>query len=137
TIAPVDVGTYSIISRASCYVNNTVVGVHITGHSTTTQNVSLTPSCGGLTGKITDSLTGHPIGGAVVTTTPGSYAASTDSGGVYRIPSMPKGTYSLTATKSCYATTTSIGVKIMAGSNTKNMSLAPSCGSVTGKVTDS
>ncbi|MFH2056736.1 MAG: TonB-dependent receptor [bacterium] len=51
-----------------------------------------------ISGRVTDSLTGEPVGGAIVTASPDGVSALTDPGGRFRITRLAPGTLSLQVT---------------------------------------
>ena len=90
-----------------------------------TQDLSLTPNT--LSGQVTDSLTGLPIGGATVSVTDSSnvvHTVSTDGTGHYAISNLPTGPATVTASKVGYASANSTPT-IVSGANTQNEVLTP------------
>jgi outer membrane receptor protein involved in Fe transport len=57
---------------------------------------------GSLSGRVTDATTGRPIGAVTVQLEEASLATSTDSEGQYRFPTVPVGTYTVTARRVGY-----------------------------------
>lgn len=89
-------------------------------------------------GSITGNVKGigsANLQGATITTSPGSYTATTDSSGNYTISNVTPNTYSVTASKTGYTPATNTGVVVTAGvAATSNFSLsgiAPSTPTVT------
>jgi hypothetical protein len=76
---------------------------HLTGgvvayDGASTVSFNLTPSPASLSGTITDSVTGLPIPGIVLTLTPGGAAQTTDASGNYNFSSVSQATYTVTLT---------------------------------------
>jgi len=93
-IADVQVGTYNVITSADGYYSDSKPAT-VTENATTTVNFDLDPLPGAINGTVVDAATALPIAGAIVTTTPGGYSATTDASGTYTISEVPVGTYSL------------------------------------------
>lgn len=92
---------------------------------------------GTIAGTVKDP-TGAAVAGATVATDPATTAAQTDTGGSFTLASIPIGSYSLTASKTGYASGTLTGVGVGAG-GTVNVSLVlapipPTVGSISGTV---
>jgi hypothetical protein len=75
-------------------------------------------SMGTLTGTVTDASTKQPVPDVVVTARSpnlqGEQMVVTDSGGLYRIPSLPPGTYTLSLEKEQYRVYTRDGIQLRA-----------------------
>ena len=88
-----------------------------------------------ISGRVTDSETGNPIG--AVTVSVGTLSTTTNEEGLYTISGLKSGTYNLTFSKSEYETrqvsTTVTTENIL---TTLNCSLSPKYYSISGKVTD-
>lgn len=95
------------------------------------------PTYGWLVGVITDSRTGNPIQGAVVSTTPGSATSSaTPADGSYNITLAP-GIYNATAVAQYYTDSAPQEVTIVQNTETVlNIPLVPNVGWIAGTVTD-
>jgi hypothetical protein len=71
-------------------------------------------AAGILNGTVTDAVTTLPIGGASVQTFgPSNQATSTDIDGVYNFPSLPAGSYDVTASVFGYLSATVAGVSVV------------------------
>ena len=94
---------------------------------------------GTIAGRVTDSVTGQGISGASVSASgPVSRSGTTDSNGYYEIPNLPPGSYSVTASHSCYySQTKSASVPQSGGTVTVNFQLQPKPCTIKGRVTDS
>ena len=93
-------------------------------------------SPGTLTGTVTDAVTGRPIGGALVATGPGGFAAMTDSSGRYQV-TVPAATYSVGVSVQGRPSQTVFGVGVRSGTTTTldfALAVAPSTGVLTGIV---
>jgi hypothetical protein len=92
---------------------------------------------GTITGHVTDVSTGKPVAGAIVTASPGNYAARTGSDGSFQFD-VQAGAYNLTAQDYGYVTGADNGVQVVADQTvTDNFALTPSPTAVlSGKVTD-
>jgi hypothetical protein len=100
TLADLQPGAYDVTASMSGYASQTKTAGVVAG-STTTLNFALSQSAqqyGSLTGTVTYS-TGGVVSGAKVTATGlATYAAVTNSAGVYTINNIPTGTYTVKAT---------------------------------------
>ncbi len=81
------------------------------------------PTVGTITGRVTAASTGAALDGAAVSTSPASGTATTDALGNYSIAGVPVGTYTVTAAKSGY-TSSSATVTVSGGqTSTANISM--------------
>ncbi len=130
--------TYGVTASKTNYYSDTAVGVVVTAGNTETVDFNLQPYPGTLTGTVTDSLTGQPVQGATVSTSPGSYSAVTNSNGQYTISSVAADTYTVSASKTNYYTRQVNGIVITPGGTTTcNISMQPEPGTISGFVKDS
>jgi hypothetical protein len=84
-------------------------------------------SSGTVSGTVNNSISGTPVAGVAVTTSPsvqGVANIATDASGNYSV-SLPIGSYTLTFTKNNYTTQTSTLTVVAAQTTTKNISLVP------------
>lgn len=114
----INAGTYTANITAAGYDPLTVTGVTAVCQQTVTYDFALTPSVGTITGTIEDCATGSGIGGAVVTTTPGNYTATTAANGTYTINDVPPGTYTLDVVATNYFDGQISGVTVSGGQTT-------------------
>ena len=97
----------------------------------------VTPTLGQIAGTV-KGPNGSPISGANVVTNPSNYSATTDSSGYYQINAVAPGTYTVTASKGGYVSSSQPGVVVNAGQTTTvNFTLQPSVGTISGTVTAS
>jgi hypothetical protein len=83
------------------------------------------PTTGTLTGHVTDAATSAAISAATVTIVGGA-STPTDALGVYTFSNVNPGTYSVTAAKTGYVTSTANGVVVTAGAaTTRDFALTP------------
>lgn len=101
-------------------------------------------SQGAISGKITESAFGADVSGATVVLTPGSLSTTSNAKGNYFFPNegnlsfLAPGTYSISVSKTGYATRSISNISVSAGRNTVvNVALtATTLGTVTGTVRD-
>jgi hypothetical protein len=141
-----DTGNYSVVASAPGFIDQQVDNIAVTaGIETTNINIIMSVS-GGISGKVTDAVSGSPLPGVIVT----AYNASgtgtsgesgfTDANGNYQIiQNLLTGTYNVTiefATGYIYATVS--GILVTAGVMTNNVNFAlVRSGVITGIITDS
>ncbi|MBI2919215.1 MAG: S8 family serine peptidase [Chloroflexi bacterium] len=90
---------------------------------------------GTIAGTVTDASTGIPVPGATVSD--GTRSATTDASGAYTLASVPAGSYTVTASRTGYSSTSQT-VSVVAGATaTADFALSPvpTTGTITGKVT--
>ncbi len=91
---------------------------------TITWNITVDPATGNVTGTVTRAGDGSVVSGATVAITGGA-STTTNASGVYTINGLSAGTYTITTSKTGYATQ-SASITITAGQTfTKNFSLQP------------
>jgi hypothetical protein len=133
SVAGVPVSAYTITASAGGYSGQSAT-ITVAGGQTATQNLSLAPNAGALSGSVTDASTSQPINGATLSYSVGS--AVTNAVGQYSFASVVEGTYTVTAHMAGYSDR-SASVTIPPGTSvTQNFSLAPNPGSLSGTVTD-
>lgn len=81
---------------------------HLNVYNAFAARMSIGPAGGALLGLVVDANNGLPLGGATVTARSGAITrtAATRADGTFTIINMPTGTYTVTASKSGYVTTT-------------------------------
>lgn len=90
--------------------------------------IPTTPIYGTISGNIKDSSL---INLSSVIVSNGTSSATTDSNGNYTISNVPPGTYTVTASKNCYTTSTSIPINVTIGNiSTVNFTLTLNTGSI-------
>jgi hypothetical protein len=122
-------GNYNVTTYAEGYINQNIGGVPVTvGSLTANINFNLKRS-GGISGKVTDSVSGAGVAKAVITAfTNHKYGwfALTDSNGNYKIiTNLETGIYNVTITSTTgYNTKTVSAVSVTAGVETKNVNFS-------------
>jgi hypothetical protein len=117
-------GTYNMTTLAEGYILKTISGVSVTvGQNTQNIDFNLLRS-GGVSGKVTDSVSGQGLQGIMILASSKSgfgYYAVTDAQGNYRIiTNLQTGTYNITVTMpKGYIMKAVSGVSITAGVETK------------------
>jgi hypothetical protein len=93
---------------------------------------------GSIEGMVTD-ISSNPISGVTIVTTPGGYSTTSNDNGRYWVDNLPVGTYSVSASKTGYATQTHEVVYVSDGATTTlNFMLEETeNGAINGTVTDS
>ena len=141
-----DSGNYSVDASASGFIDQEVDNVVVVaGSQTSNVNIVMNGSAG-ISGKVTDAVSGLPIAFAIISvensdgsSTGGTY---TDANGNWQIiQNLQTGTYNVTVETFSgtigYLEVTKSGVSITAGSMTINVNIAlPRSGVITGTVTD-
>lgn len=127
----VPAATYTVTVSKAGYISTSVSGVVLAAGTTKTQNFALGTAYL-LAGRVTTSG-GVGISGATVTVNSGA-SATTDTGGYYTFPTLAAGTYTVTASKTGYVSSTASGVAVTAGTTTtRNFVLYTTV--LTGRVT--
>lgn len=125
------------------YILNQVGPVTVvTGQTTSGVNIVLQTS-GGISGKVTDAVSGNPINGTVIYASPASgtgtfgWSGTTSTDGSYLIATnLPTGTYNVTVFSPIGHITQQTTVNVVAGVETKNVNLQlAQSGIISGKVT--
>ena len=93
---------------------------------------------GAVSGTITESAFGTPVGGATVTLSPGARASVSNSAGTYFFADLAPGTYSLSVTRPGYVTQTRTDVVVTAAANRVDNFILVAAGTATlrGTVSD-
>lgn len=133
TISELPIGPTSIDIAKTGYITYSGSIILIAGDNQKTFQLFKTPTAAGLTGKVTNEITGQPVSG--VTVSASGKTATTDSSGNYSLTGLTAGTVQVSFSKQWYATKT-FTVTLQAGSNTYNATLN-NYGTVTGRVIDS
>jgi hypothetical protein len=141
-----DTGNYSVTASAPGFIDQQVDNVAVTaGAQTSNVNIVMSVS-GGISGRITDAVSGSPLPGVIVNAynatgsgTSGQYGFTDANGNYQIIQNLPTGTYNVTVvftTGYIYKTVSSVSVTAGAMTSNINFALARS-GVITGTVTDS
>jgi N-acetylneuraminic acid mutarotase len=145
SLTGVPVGTYQVRASVNSYLDSWVYGVIVTTDSVVTApDIRLPPEItnGTIHGRVVDSSTNFGVVGAVVTTSPATSTTYTDGSGYYSITGVARGTYTVQATATSYATSSFYGVVVATGNAiaaVPNIGLAPYLADATiqGRVIDS
>jgi hypothetical protein len=136
-------GIYTVEASAIGFVDTSIRNVHVNAGSETPNANILMPISGGISGRVTDAVSGAPLQFVFVdagNATGSGYTTITDSNGNYQIiTNLASGTYNVsTLFATGYQTKTISGVSVTAGVMTSNVNLALSKSAIiTGTVTDS
>jgi len=140
-----DSGNYSVKASATGFIDTTVQNVRVTGGQETPNINLLLPVSGGITGQVTDAISGAPIPfvmvQAVNTTSDHVYSAEayTDSNGNYQLmTNLGTGRYSVNVTMPTgHLEKTVNNILVTAGSITNNVNLALArSATISGIITD-
>lgn len=127
-------GTYTVTASASGY-SSLSQSISVGPGAAVIHDFALAPLPGGITGTVTDSLTGKPIGSASVST--GNVTATSASNGSYTLSNLTEGSYTVTASVAGYQSV-SVSATVNPGVTTQQaLALTPLPGSVLGTVSDS
>ena len=127
-----DTGNYSVEASATGYIDTTIQNVSVTAGIETPNVNFLMPISGGISGRITDAVSGAPLPDVIVQAVNVSggvqYGSSavTDSNGNYTIiTNLATGIYNVTATfSSGHVTKRITGISVIAGVMTNNVNIA-------------
>lgn len=138
TITGIPPGQYTLSASASNFQSQTR-GTTIVSGQTTTENFTLAPSPGTVTGTVTANG-GTPVQGALVEILDGANniiaQTVTNASGQYTVSQLSPGTYQLRVTAANFQTSL-LGFTVAAGQiTTQNVVLQPSPGTLSGTVTD-
>lgn len=127
-------GVYAVRATAAPthVANNEEVTVNPNGDAEA--NVQLRPEPGSVRGSITDGATNAPITHATVSLVDTQLSDTTDAAGDYTLPSVPRGSYTLSVTATNYATYTATIVVSPGIATTENVALERLTGHVEGIV---
>ena len=141
-----DTGNYYLTAFANGFIHSTLENVQVTNGLETANTNFLLSASGGISGTVTDAVSGQPLQGvsidAQITTGSISYGfgAVTDASGNYQIiTDLNTGTYNVTASDAPGHIMKKItGVSVTAGQMTNNVNIALSrSATISGTVTDS
>ncbi|MDZ7729947.1 MAG: carboxypeptidase regulatory-like domain-containing protein [Natrialbaceae archaeon] len=126
TLAP---GSYTVTAAATSY-QNASAAVSIVSNTTTTQNFSLSPENGTITGTVTDE-SGTPLANATVDAD--GISTTSDGSGLYSLNVTPA-SYNVTASQPGYVSNTTTVSVSPGATETQNFSLAAQNGTISGTV---
>jgi len=136
----VAIGTYSVIATGNGYYPKIIPDQEVISDQTTIVNFSLfkIPS-GSIAGVITESGTGNPIEGAVISVLGTLYSAISNEAGEYLIEDVGMGIYSVTAIAGGYYPDTIYNQEVFEGEITLidfSLLQKPPSGSIAGTIID-
>jgi alpha-L-arabinofuranosidase len=134
TLSDVPSGAYTVTASAPGYASLSVQA-SVAADTTTSLNFNLVPEAGAITGTVTDSLTGTGIPGATVADTSGM--STSDDDGIYVLPVLSEGSYTVTASAPGYASQSVTASVAPGATTTSDLTLVPDPGTISGTVTDS
>jgi hypothetical protein len=118
-------GGYAVTASAAGHTTSAPASVTVTAGNTATQDFALVPTAGSISGHVTNASGGAAISGATVAVS-GGPSTTTDATGAYTISGLAGGTYSVTASKTGFASSTAPSVGVSVGVvTTQNFSLTP------------
>ena len=126
-------GTYGITVTATDYDVYTAAGIVIPNATTVTYDVGLIQTPGPISGVVRDTAA-KPLTGATVTLSNGS-TTTTDGSGGYTFLLVTPGSYTVTASLPTYASSSVTVVLLNASAATKDITLSPLPGTLSGIVT--
>ncbi|HXI45835.1 MAG TPA: carboxypeptidase-like regulatory domain-containing protein [Candidatus Acidoferrales bacterium] len=109
--------TYTLTASKATYTSGASQSATVTAGNTTTKNLTVTSTVGSISGKVTDASTSAALVGATVSISGGG-STSTDGSGNYTFTGLAAGSYTLTASKSGYVSSSPTAVSVSLGSNT-------------------
>jgi len=117
-ISDVLAGTYTVTAAKDGFQTTSKTSIGVVAGQTTNLNFTLNPlpTNGNIAGTVLDASTGNPIEGANVTTN--GHFDITDANGHYNISSVPAGTYTVTAAKDGYESSSSPNIVVTVGQTT-------------------
>jgi hypothetical protein len=125
-ISDVLAGTYTVTATKDGFQTTAKTSIGVIAGQTTNLNFTLTPlpTNGNIAGIVSDASTGNPIEGVNVTTN--GYFDITGANGHYNISSVPAGTYTVTASKDGYESSSRTNIIVTVGQTTPvDFQLAP------------
>ena len=126
----------TVNASASGYASNSTTVIVQPGLSVAASTISLTPTTGSVSGKVTVAGTATGIGGATVSS--GGVSTQTRADGTYTLAGVTPGSgLTVTASASGYGSASQTNVTVLAGQTTGNVNfqLTPTAGSIVGTVT--
>ncbi len=117
-------GTHSVTASAAGYVDQSKVAVLDTGGFQFV-NFFMTSQTGEITGRVLHATTDEPLEGAAVAVIVGEVTITvlSDANGTYRLPNMPAGTYSLTASLEGFNSSTVGDIEVVANVTTEGVDI--------------
>jgi len=114
-ITNVPTGNYTVTASKSGFQTSSTANVNVVSRQTIDLDFPLTriPTSGNIAGTVTDATTRNPIEGVNVTVS--GYFDITDQNGRYNITNVPAATYTVTASKDGYQSSSSTNVVVTAG----------------------
>jgi hypothetical protein len=109
--------SYSVTASAAGHTTSAPANVTVTAGNTTTQDFALVPTTGSISGHVTNAAGGAPISGATVSIQGGGSTA-TDANGLYTFSGLAPASYTLTASKTGFVTSSPVNVSVSAGNTT-------------------
>ena len=124
TLANVTPGAQTLnVSRSG--FRSTTIQVTVTSGQTLTQNISLTPGGGAVTGTVRNASNATPIVGATITVVGTGLSTTSGAGGTYTFNDVPAGAQTLSASATGFSTS-QVGINVTDGQTvTQNISLSP------------
>lgn len=124
-----DTGNYTVEASATGFIDTSIQNVHVNAGQETSNVNLLMPVSGGISGRITDAVSGVPLQFVFVeaaNTTGSGSSAVTDANGNYTIiTNLATGTYNVTASFATgHVTKTISGMSVTAGAMTNNVNIA-------------
>ncbi|MGA4719889.1 carboxypeptidase regulatory-like domain-containing protein [Fictibacillus nanhaiensis] len=135
-------GTYAVTASQDNY-QTLALGAIINSNQTTNVSFNLAPNPAAINGTVFNSVTGTPITGASIEirilNLNGTTIASafTDPSGNYTVSNLATGTYAVVVSAAGFQTNTATVLLTAGETETTNIALAPSPGSISGNVTGS
>ena len=132
-----DGGSYDLTVTAAGYATTTSDGVVAVSGETTIEHFAVSPVFAQLTGAVTDTLSGAPVGDALVTTTSPGGAASTvtASDGSFAMDSIVPGLVETRVSRTGYRDAVITTELVELGATTLAPTLFPLDGTISGRVT--
>jgi len=142
TVTNLAPGTYTATASQDTY-QTLSLGAIIGSNQTTVVSFNLAPNPATITGTVFNSTTGTPITGASIEVrilnlngTPIA-SAFTDPNGMYEVQNLAPGTYAIVVSANDFQTNTATVILTAGETETTNLSLDPSPGSISGNITGS
>jgi hypothetical protein len=141
-----DSGNYSVTASAIGFIDTSIQNVRVTGGQETPNVNIMMPISGGISGRVTDAVSGTPLAFAFVeainttSSTTYSFSTFTDSNGNYLMyTDLATGIYNVSVSFAAgYLSRTLTRISVIAGATTNNVNIALSkSATISGTVTDS